>query len=202
MRTLRSPYSVTRAGLHLEILPGTFAPYLDSEVLANTIQLNRAETLLDVGTGSGLVAVAAARQGNRVVATDLNPSAVRCARHNMARLGLDELATVYEADLVPPAEAGRFNVISFNPPYTDHPATDHAERSVWDPGHLIVRRFFDQVRHHLLPNGRLHISWADFADFDFIERLIGTSGGQYGRISDVRDAVAQYTVYQVYFDRD
>lgn len=102
MRTLCSPYSVTRAGLHLEILPGTFAPYLDSEVLANTIQLNRAETLLDVGTDSGLVAVAAARQGNRVVATDLNPSAVRCARHNMARLGLDELATVYEADLFPP----------------------------------------------------------------------------------------------------
>ena len=200
MRNSPSPYTVTRAGLNLVIRPGTFPPYLDSELLATSVRVGELESLLDVGTGSGIVALAAAETSLRVVATDINPAAVESTRQNAESLGLAERVTVYESDLFPPPPAGRFDVVSFNPPYSDHAAHDLAERSVWDPGHKVIQRFFADLSNYLRPGGRLYITWADFADFSVLEAVIAEHGGRYDRIAEGRDEVSLFAVHEVFFD--
>ena len=58
-------------------------------------------TLLDVGTGSGILAIAAARLGAKdIVAVDIDPDAVRVAKENVAHNGLDAVIDVRKGDLL------------------------------------------------------------------------------------------------------
>jgi release factor glutamine methyltransferase len=72
---------------------------------------------LDLGTGSGVGAVFAARRGYRVVATDLNPAAARCARINALVHSLEDRIEARVGDLFDPVEGETFDLILFNPPY-------------------------------------------------------------------------------------
>ena len=74
----------------------------------------------DVGTGTGVLALLLARAGARVVATDLDPRAIACARENAARLDLAARVEVTEADLFPEGEA---DLVVSNPPWV--PAEAH-----------------------------------------------------------------------------
>jgi release factor glutamine methyltransferase len=59
-----------------------YEPAEDSFLFAENFAVDEGERVLDMGTGSGLLAVVAAAKGGRVVAVDVNPYAVRCARNN------------------------------------------------------------------------------------------------------------------------
>jgi release factor glutamine methyltransferase len=72
---------------------------------------------LDMGTGSGVGAVFAARCGYHVVAVDLNPEAVRCAQVNALMNGLEERVEVRLGDLFAPVAGEKFDLVLFNPPF-------------------------------------------------------------------------------------
>lgn len=88
-------------------------------------------SVLDLGTGSGIGAVFAARRGSSVVAVDINPEAVRCARINALLNHADERIDVRLGDLFEPVECLQFDLVLFNPPYyrgTPRDNLDHAWR--------------------------------------------------------------------------
>lgn len=73
------------------------------------------DTVLDLGTGSGVLAFVAAHLGaSSIVATDIDPLAVRVARENAALNGMDEQKLTIELSSVPAQMAGRFQVIVAN----------------------------------------------------------------------------------------
>lgn len=87
---------------------------------------------VDIGTGSGCIALSLALEGrfDRVVATEPSPSAAALARANAARCGLS--IDVREGDLLEPLGPGRYRAIVSNPPYlTDDEwtALDHSVRA-------------------------------------------------------------------------
>jgi release factor glutamine methyltransferase len=138
----------------LVILPEVFNPVLLRsgaffvEVLDNLLP-SRGH-VLDLGCGSGAVGIAAARRGCSVVAVDINPAAVRCARINA--LLNDVTLDVRQGDLFTPVGDERFDVVLFNPPYyrgQPRDALDHAWRS---PD--VIERFSDALQAHLAPAGR------------------------------------------------
>ncbi len=143
-------------------LPGVFAPRSDSWLLA---ELLAAQTLppgaavLDVCTGSGAVAVAAARGGAEVTAVDLSRRAVLTARLN-ARLNGVRIRAV-RADLFGAVDGARFDAIVSNPPYLPGEEDELPGRGAaraWEggrDGRLLLDRLCAEARAHLRPGGTL-----------------------------------------------
>lgn len=77
----------------------------------------RALRALDMGTGCGIGAVFAAAQGFEVVAVDINPEAVRCARINACLNRFEDRIDLRKGDLFEPVAGERFDLILFNPPF-------------------------------------------------------------------------------------
>lgn len=107
---------------------------------------------LDLGTGSGVGGVFAARAGYAVTAVDVNPEAVRCARINALLNGLEDRLEVLHGDLFAPVAGRRFELVLFNPPFfRGEPARwrDAAWRS-----RDVLERFAAALPRHLAPEGR------------------------------------------------
>ena len=144
------------AGLPVVVLPQVFNPKLfwTGELLARLVAerpLESGAAVLDLGTGTGVGALAAARWAARVVAVDVNPAAVRCARINVLVNGVEDRVEVRGGDLFEPLEGERFDLVLFNPPYypgVPRDPLDHAFRAGDVP-----RRFARGLPAHLRPCG-------------------------------------------------
>ena len=161
-------------GTPLLVLPTVFNPRLlrtgafFASVIADR-QLGAGADVLDLGTGSGVCAVFAARHARRVVAVDINRTAVRCAELNAQLNGLH--IDCRHGDLFGPVAGQRFDTIFFNPPFiagAPDSAQDHAWRSV-----DVAARFAAGLGGHLSPEGRAYLllsTWGD-ACASFVEEL-------------------------------
>jgi SAM-dependent methyltransferase len=144
---------------------GVFSPvrgeYVD--LVAHTPFADGAPPVVfDLGTGTGVLAAVLARRGaGRVVATDINPRAVSCARENAHRLGLADRVEVREADLWPD---GRADLIVCNPPWLPAQPTSALELGIYDPGSDVLHRFLDGLADRLAPAGEGWLVLSDLAE--------------------------------------
>jgi release factor glutamine methyltransferase len=143
-------------GWPLIVLPGVFngVRIRSGLILARsleTLSLSASTRVLDLGTGSGLGAIFAARQGARVIASDVNPEAVRCAKLNALANHLDDRIEVRSGDLFESVPGERFDVILFNPPYYRGQPRDDADRAWRSPD--VFDRFLMELPDHLTDQG-------------------------------------------------
>lgn len=109
----------TSHGVHLEIPPEVFHPgfFFSTKLLLGAIRLvplqNR--TLLELGAGSGLIAMYASRQGAVVTATDINPVAIEYLHRNKHRNQV--VLRIIHSDLFTNIPLEAFDIIAINPPY-------------------------------------------------------------------------------------
>ncbi|HYZ28227.1 MAG TPA: methyltransferase [Thermoleophilaceae bacterium] len=106
------------AGLRLEVDPGVFIPRPQTEALADHAAALAPRVALDLFAGCGAIAavVKAHNPGARVVAGELEPAALECARRNGARFGFEVVASDVDAGV--PAELARqVDVLTANVPY-------------------------------------------------------------------------------------
>ncbi|WP_166303558.1 50S ribosomal protein L3 N(5)-glutamine methyltransferase [Bradyrhizobium sp. 2S1] len=125
------------------------------------------ESVLDLCTGSGCLAILAARHfANAAVdAVDISKDALEVAARNVADYGLDDRLTLHRGDLFKPLGVRRYDLIISNPPYVDArgmaalPRECRAEPKIAFDGGAdgldIVRRLLDEARQHLTPQGGL-----------------------------------------------
>jgi release factor glutamine methyltransferase len=141
----------------------------------------------DVGTGSGAVAVALARElpELRVIATDISAPALALARHNFAAHGVDKRVTAVEGDLLDPI-GETLDCIAANLPYVatadidtlDPGVRDHEPRLALDGGFDgldLVRQLIDQAPRHLAPGALIALEVADVQAATVLE-LLGAKG--------------------------
>ncbi len=154
------------AGAPLLVLPEVFNPKLfrSGEFLARwaLAVVRPGETVLDLGTGSGVGAVFAARHAARVVAVDINPAAVRCARINALLHGQEQRIEVRQGDLFAPVVGERFDLILFNPPYYRGAPRDPLDRAFRSDD--VIERFAAGLDGVLAPDGRAVLVLSSDAD--------------------------------------
>ena len=146
---------------------GVFAP-----IRAEYVELVAAEplaataaapsTAFDVGTGTGVLAAVLARRGlGHVVATDLDPRALACARENLRQLGVAGQVELVQADLFPP---GRADLVVCNPPWLPARPSSPLERGIYDPDSQMLRGFLAGLTEHLTPGGQGWLVLSDLAE--------------------------------------
>ena len=155
-----------------------FWPGDDSRALIENYVVHPGEEVLDLCTGSGLIAVFSADRGAQsVVALDRNPDAVENARDNAARHGYSDIIEVRESDMFSALEKDRmFDVITMNPPFEEHALDDVVSGSTWDEGLHVHKEFFARAQDHLKPNGRSYIAAANFGPVDEMLQIASAAG--------------------------
>jgi SAM-dependent methyltransferase len=142
---------------------GVFSPVRGEYVsLVAEAPLPSWDLAFDIGTGTGVLAAVLARRGvARVVATDMDPRAIACARENIERLGLSGQVEVVDADLFPD---GRAPLIVCNPPWLPARPSSLLEHAVYDPESRMLRGFLNGLAAHLEPRGEGWLILSDFAE--------------------------------------
>ncbi len=166
-------------GKEFILYKNVFWPFEDSKpLIVENFKIARSESVLDVGTGSGVIAIFAAYNGaERVVALDINPEAVRCAKENSKKHGFEKIIEVRLSDVfesVKPDE--KFDVVTANLPFRNKKASDFVEASQWDTDFQTHKKFFSGVDRILKPKGRIYMSQSNFGDVDEMKRLAHDAG--------------------------
>lgn len=150
-------------GKHIHPHYGVFSPvrgeYLD---LLAQAPLPATELAFDIGTGTGVIAAVLAKRGvAKVIATELNPRALTCARDNIERLGLSGCVEIAETNLFPPGTAA---LIVCNPPWLPGAANSVLDQAIYDPDSRMLLGFLDGLKAHLSSNGEGWLILSDLAE--------------------------------------
>jgi methyltransferase family protein len=142
---------------------GVFAPtrtdYVD---LVERAPLPPARTAFDIGTGTGVLAALLLHRGvPAVVATDVEPRAVACARENLLRLGFADRSTVLQRNLFPP---GRADLMVCNPPWMPGSPTSPLEAGIYDRRGAMLSAFVRGVPDHLTQHGEAWLVVSDLPE--------------------------------------
>ncbi|MER7811589.1 HemK2/MTQ2 family protein methyltransferase [Streptomyces sp900116325] len=145
--------------------PGVYAPQEDTAMLISALRrehLSPQADVLDVGTGTGAVAIAAAHHGAaRVVAIDASAAAVLTARLNALLSGHARSIRVSRGDLTEPVTGLRFDMVLANPPYVpsaDVRMTGRGAARAWEAGidgRAVIDRLCAEAPALLRPGGVL-----------------------------------------------
>ena len=132
-----------------------YAPREDSFLLEKWVRKLARGRVLDIGCGSGILALAAKEKGCDVLAVDINPAAVEHCKSQ----GID----VVRSDLFENV-SGRFNLIVFNPPYLpDLKGEDKTTaRIVFDQG--VIERFLKTAKKFLADDGKILLLFSSLSD--------------------------------------
>jgi len=140
------------------------AAQLDGRVLGADAEV------LDMGTGSGVCALFAARHARHVVAVDINPAAVRCAAINARLNHLEDRIDVRHGDLFAPVAGERFDLVCFNPPFLRGAPVSDRDRA-WRSTD-VAERFAAGLSSHLKPGGTALVVLSTFGNAQlFLEEL-------------------------------
>jgi release factor glutamine methyltransferase len=164
-------------GMDLIVTPAVLIPRPETEHVIETVlervHVGRAPSpadlrLVDVGTGSGCIALALAKElpHAEIHATEISPAALEIARANAARHQLEDRVQFHQTDLLQGLERGAFDFVVSNPPYVGESEEDQVQLEVrkYEPrnavfsgptGVEVIECLIPQARESLKPGGWL-----------------------------------------------
>jgi len=166
-----------------------FASVLDGSVIGPGTEL------LDMGTGSGVCAVFAARHARRVVAVDINAAAVRCAAINAQLNRVEGKVEARHGDLFQPVAGERFDVILFNPPFLRGEPRNDRERAWCSTD--VAERFAEGLDRHLEPSGCALLLLSTYGDSSVFLAPLWRRGHSLSPIRERRYLGEVLTLYRI-----
>ena len=200
----KSIRTMPAAGFRLTVRPTVFHPrfFISSERFAQFIDgLDLAgKRVLDVGTGSGILALAAARAGaESVIAADINPNAALNAAENAHANGFAGRVTALCSNLLTAlAPRPLFDVILSSPPKHAGEPRNLADLG-WHAGakYRYISALFDQSRERLKPGGRMYVMVSSDSDLDLFGRLIEHAGFRARQVHEHSLYIESMIIYEL-----
>ena len=149
-----------------------YEPAEDTFLLAENLDVKKGEHVLDMGTGCGIIGVLAAKKGGRVVATDINPYALKCAEKNAKLNGIHRKIEFRLGNLFEPIKPDeKFSLIAFNAPYLPSEPTEEQTliEKAWSGGQNgreVIDAFISKVSSFLAENGRVLLVQSSLSNID------------------------------------
>ncbi len=156
-----------------------YEPAEDTFLLAENLVVDKNDVVLDVGTGCGILGILAAKKARRVVAVDVNPHAVRCAKMNAKLNGVTEKMETLRSDLFKAIKKNeKFDLIIFNAPYLP---SETMEKKNWierawaggPTGRQLIGEFIVQAPDYLKKRGRILLVQSTLSDVEETVQKLG-----------------------------
>jgi release factor glutamine methyltransferase len=156
-----------------------YEPAEDTFLIAEKMRVEEDDTVLDMGTGCGILAVLAAEKAKSVLAVDVNPYALQCAAKNAETNGVKERIEFRLGELFQPIKQNeRFSLILFNAPYL--PSEPDEEKSwigkAWAGGRngrKMLDRFVMDAPNFLAAGGRIQLVQSSLSDVNRTIEMFG-----------------------------
>jgi len=155
------------------LIPATWKWNVLAQAVLKEVKEN--DRVLDMGTGSGIQAILAASKTNDVIAVDINPFAVKCAKMNVKLNKLSSKIKVMKSNLFDKIK-GKFDLIIFDPPFRWTKPRDEWEMSCADEEYKTLRKFFRKVKRYLDKEGRILMHFGTSGDIAYFKYLVRKNG--------------------------
>lgn len=144
-------------GLKIKLHPQVYEPSEDTFLLARNLKVKAGDIALDMGTGTGIIALLMAKKAKFVLGVDINPLAVELAKEN-ARLNGITNVEFRQSDLFENVE-GKFDIITFNAPYLPGEPEEPIDLALvgGESGREVLDRFLEEFPDYLKENGIVQI---------------------------------------------
>ena len=135
-----------------------YIPAEDSYLLAENLEIKNGQSVLEIGTGTGIVAMYASKLTDKVTATDINFDAITLAESNFKANNIDNIELLF-GNLFEPVKNRKFDVILFNTPYLPTEEGDVIDSNLnyaFDGGlngRKVIDLFLNEVKNHLNDGG-------------------------------------------------
>ncbi|MFE6779078.1 methyltransferase domain-containing protein [Streptomyces sp. NPDC057702] len=172
------------AGRQWTLLGEVFAPVYSpsSQTFLDLLDFPVGGTVLEIGSGAGVIAVSAALAGcAQVVATDISPEAVRNTRLNAARHGVADRVRCQVSDMFAALDPHEhFDLVFWHSNFVHAPETldhlDYHDLAYVDPGYRAHRAYLAEAPHRLRPGGDALLGFSSRGDMDLLRRLAAETG--------------------------
>ena len=200
VRYLSKNRRYTSHGLTLEIPPEVFHPgfFFSTKILISAINnlplQNR--TLLELGAGSGLIAMHASRQGAVATATDINPVAIEYLQKNKHRNQVS--LRIIQSDLFTNIPLEAFDIIAINPPYYKKDPQSHAEYA-WFCGKKgeYFENLFSSLGNYMHEGTVVLMTLCDGCDLDMIRTMATLKGFKLLCLQERRNIVEKHFLFNI-----
>ncbi len=183
MKQVKETESTEVQGVQFQVMPNVFSPVYSSDTkwfAECVVPLTKGGRFLEIGSGAGVIACLSSMKGAlKVVATDINPQAVKNIQLNARRLALH--ISIREGNIFDPIKKNElFDVIFWNHPFNyieKKEFTEHAiDRSLFDPEYRSLKEFIKKGKNHLAEKGRLLLGSSNTARVKLIKKMANEEG--------------------------
>ncbi|MDL2246232.1 class I SAM-dependent methyltransferase [Methanobrevibacter sp. OttesenSCG-928-K11] len=148
-----------------------YIPAEDSFLLAENLDIKFGDKVLEIGTGSGIVAMYASKLTDNVTATDINFNAIELAEKNFKKNNIENIELLF-GNLFEPVKNRKFDVILFNTPYLPTESEDILDDDLnyaFDgglDGRQVIDLFLNEVKNHLNDSGKVQLIQSSLSDIE------------------------------------
>lgn len=201
----KEPYKVTISGREFIVFPNVFSPkyFLDTELFADNLPVKVGEEMLEIGPGTGAIAVSAVYKGaNKVLGIDINGDAVKNTQANIKLHHMEDKIEVRQGNLYEALRPGeKFDTIFWNTPFgfIEDKEIPDLEKAVYDPGYKSTEIFIREAWQHLKAGGRLLIGFSTtLGRYDLLEKFAQESNFSMNLVYQTESTEVHPVKFEIY----
>ncbi len=176
--------------------------YMQKHMQKHFLKENHGFSVLDMGTGSGIQAIAASKYAEKVVAVDINGKAIDKLNEKIKSLGLRNVFAV-QSDLFS-GVSEKFDLIIFNPPYLPDESMDVFEgrEALYggEKGYEVIERFLEEAKNYLKGRGRILLLFSSLSNKIVVEGIMRREGYFFREIRRMKLSFESLYVYEIYLE--